>query len=574
MHVRTASIVALLFFAPPSAVSNLARAGDDSLTAHPIHLSLTNGADIVDRVLGSALYDHLSKHPSWLAVEKRPDIRQGLVGLRFLAGALKTDLPGMLRLALGRRVDLYATPGSADDEGTLVLAIDLADAARAHETFEVLDQTLTLVGAADGKPLAEGPVRSVNGQEFHAECGTTIIIGNDRASVEAAVKSLAQRPAAPREAMAQAAPRLRFELDLALLRKLTDSPPLPEIHENGVGALLFHGLAIAINQATRLSGEFRIENDEIALAAALEHPGLDDPKLEWYLAPSGPVTPQLWPQGTIASLRLDRKLAEFYSHRTDWLSEASENDFVQFDQALSLFFGGRSFGEEILPNFGNGILALVTPQHFESLGKRPSPHLPALTLLTPVAPGKLKDKDLAMFFQNTIAIVNLERAQHGQDSLFVRSEKKHGAMVHSARFELPEPEDGGPAPEPEMRFNMSPALTSAHGQFILGTGEEGVDAALAALKGLEDKKSELAQPGRTQLAIDVQAAANELENNRDTLIANRMLDEGEDHAKATQAIDLFLLGLRTLAHLELGIAAKDGHFGLDGALRFADAPQR
>lgn len=574
MHVRTASIAVLLCLAPPARVSSLAHAGDDALAEHPIHLSLTHGADIVDRVLGSALYLHLAKHPSWLAVEKRPETRQGLVGLRFLAGALKTDLPGMLRLALGRRVDLYATPGEDGGDGTILIAIDLADADRAHQTFEVLDQTLTLVGAADGTPLADGPVRSVNGKEFHAECGTTIVLGNDRASVEAAVKSLAQRSAPAADEMAQDVPRFHFDLDLAQLRKLADSELLPEIHENGVGALLFHGLAIAINRSTRLSGEFRVEDDEIAIAASLEHPALDDPKLEWYLAPSGPVTPRLWPTGTIASLRIDRKLAEFYGHRTDWLAEASENDFVQFDQALSLFFGGRSFGEEILPNFGDGILALVSPQQFESLGKRPSPHFPALTLLTPVAPGKLKDKDLAMFFQNSIAIVNLERAQHGQDSLFVRSEKKHGATVHSARFELPEAEDGGSTPEPEVRFNLSPTLTSAHGQFILGTSEEGVDLALAALKSLGDQKGELAQPALTSLAIDAQAAAKELENNRDTLIANRMLDEGEDHAHATQAIDLFLLGLRTLARFEVGITAKQGHFGLDGALRFADVPQR
>lgn len=528
------SLLALGFIAlPPHPAARIALGQE-----YPIRIALHDADRIVDRVLESSLYRELENDPGFAAKWNSPDAKRGRIALRFLAGALETDLPGMTRRLLDRTIGLYVdptAPGRAKDDPRWLAVLDLGDDAVAMRWLEVFDQAALLVGATDDA-LTDGEVRSINGKEFHTTAGRWIVASNDREALELAREALRtqQEPFAN-----DGGARLEFEIDVARLRDDSESKT-PSRQGNGIGALLGYGLDAAGRTADRLVGSIELGDDAVSGLVELFHPPLDAEELalDWYTRPTGPTPPALRPEGFIGSLRLDRDFAAFYRARDSWLAEDSENDFVQFDNGMNLFFGGRAFGDEILPALSHGALLVLTRQGFVGQSAPPAIRIPAFTLLFGVDAERLTENEFATAFQNSLAIINLDQAGKGGDSLLAGSHTIDETTIYQARYLPPKKPTGEPL---DFRFNFTPALAVARDHVVIGSAQDGVAAVVKSLGAATNPR--VARPASTAIDVDLAALGAVLSENREALIQDRMLKEGEDRAAASRAIDLFLLAL-------------------------------
>ncbi len=551
------------------------------VASYPVQIVLDNGGGAFDRIAESSLYRALEHSPPWVAAWKKKEAKRGLSALRFLAGALNLDLKGFLRTLIARRVVICVEPPADEKKkgGTpdLLAFVDLRDAATAERWFLVLDQAATLIGATENG-ISEGKIRSANGSEFHATVGSYLVFANTKSKLEATLAALPETANADEPSRApDGPPRLSLHLDLSALRKANDKPAA-EKHGNGIEALFLHGLDIGINHATTLAASLSLEPAMLRLQAELEHPALEESVDHWYRSADADTPPEIWPSGAIASLRLDRRFAEFYRDHERWLAEDSTNDFVQFDNAMNLFFGGRSFADEILPALGQGMLLVVTPQTFSDLYKPPAIRLPAFTLIANVVKGKLKESELATAFQSAVSIINLDRAGKGKTSLLAGRSTEGKVTIYDARFSAPEPGDPKPGESadspsqtndaPAIQYNATPALALTPDQLVIGSAVEGVVAAVRELAlHKEPRKS---KPATTELRLDLAALAAILDSNREALITDRMLKEGENRASAATWIDLFLTILKGSGDLDaLLLATGKGHT-LDVGLRIGE----
>lgn len=525
---------------------------------YPIRIALHDADRIVESVLDSSLYRVLENDPGFAANWNSPDAKRARIALRFLAGALETDLPGMTRQLLNRTIGLYVdptAPGRAKDDPRWLAVLDLGDHVVASRWLEVFDQAALLIGATDDA-VTEGEVRSINGKEFHATAGRWIVASNDREALDLAREALAsqQEPFAN-----DGVARLEFEIDVARLRDDSESKT-PSRQGNGLGALLGYGLDAAGRTAERLVGSFELGDEAVTGVVELFHPPLaaEELALEWYTKPSGPTPPAIRPEGFIASLRLDRDFAAFYRARSSWLAEDSENDFVQFDNGMNLFFGGRAFGDEILPALSHGVVLVVARQEFVGQSAPPAIRLPAFTLVFGVDSERLTENEFATAFQNSLAIINLDRAGKGGDSLLAGSQTIEETTIYQARFLPPKK----PSDEPlDFRFNYTPALAVTGNHVAIGSAQDGVAGVVKSLGATANPR--VARPASTVIDVDLAALGAVLSDNREALIQDRMLKEGEDRAGATRAIDLFLLALSGCGELSAEISLADDRHVLD-----------
>lgn len=535
---------------------------------YPIRFALNDGARVVDRVLDSALYARLERDGILGSALGAPDAKRGITALRFLAGALDTDLRGMATKLLDETIAVYldpTAPGRSEGNPRLLVIADLGDDATAARWLEVFDQAAILVGATDDA-ITEGEVRSIDGKEFHAAAGRWIVAANDREALELARAALADQDMSLAR---DGTPRLSFEIDVARLR--ADRPERDDPRrENGLGALLGFGLEAAAAAATRLEGSIALLDHALAARVELFHPPLDasDPALAWYCAASGEAPPPLRPDGFVASLRVDRDFAAFYRAKDSWLAKESENAFLQFDSGMNLFFGGRSFADEILPALGAGATLLVTRRDFSDLPSAPAIRLPSFTLVAGVDPERLSEPELATAFQNTLAIINLDRAGKGGDSLLAGSSRVGEITLYEARF-LPQKRPEGPL---DLRFNFAPALAIANDHLVIGSARDGVAKTVSALAAGDARRA--ARAALTELEIDLAAAGATLGDNRDALVDDRMLKEGEDRETASRAIDSFLALLAGCGRLNAALALEDDRHALDLSLTFPPETRR
>lgn len=564
------SIACLAFLAAPPVPGSAVRGS--TVTAleaeYPIRIALHDGEGFLDRALDSEIFARIDAHPGVRAALDGPDAKRGLAALRFLAGALETDLRGMARGLLDETVALYldpTAPGRSKDDPRLLVIVDLGDETRAARWLDVLDQAAILIGATD-EAITEGEVRSINGKEFHAASGRWLIASNERAALEAARAALADPSL---RLQRDGTPRLNFEVDVSRLRA-KDAESAPKRQENGLGALFSYGLDAASRLATRIEGSLELTSGALTSRVEMLHSPLEanDAAFAWYCTVDGASPPTVRPEGFIASLRLDRDFAAFYRAKESWLAEESENAFVQFDSGMNLFFGGRSFGDEILPALGCGALLVVTSRGYADLPAPPAIKLPAFTLLTGVDEERLAEAELATAFQNTLAIVNLDRAGKGGDSLLAGSSRVGETTLYEARF-LPPKKHEGPL---DLRFNFSPALALASEHLVIGSAKAGVAAAVAALESAQASRP--ARAALTEIEIDLAAAGDALAANRDALVDDRMLKEGEDRETAARAIDLFLAVLSGCGELRLALGLESDRHVLDASLSFPGEARR
>lgn len=526
----------------------------------PLRAEWNDAASALDAWLASPTWSTIERSPAYAERMKRKDMRDLKGGIAIVAGLLKAPAQDAFAQALGREIAAAAVPRAGMDEPAVILATRAAS----PELAETLAQAIeTLAAFTPGDAAAQEDddgdgVRSTNGREFHAVVGDAVLVANDRALlVDSIARLRAAQSGAPRE------PGLRVHADVAALRAAGLWEPAPKSYDNAVGALLGHGIGNALEHADALDLELAHGPRRLRLHVRATPFSVDD-AAAWFFPSRAQSVPLTLPQDTIANLELTRDYPRFYSARNELLDADLKGSIVEFDSIMGILFGGRSFGDEVLPAFGDTATLIVGPQDYSDLGTPPRVQYPGFTLvLQRSEDGKdlLKARDLLTAFQTTLGVVNADRGQKGLESMLQNSERVDGIDVVSARFMQDEDETGAP----DVRFNAEPALAVTPTHVFVSSARSHLLALLGAQRAAAGEQP-ITEP-HSHLRVEFPALVTLLQANEEALVANRMVEHAEDADTARAAIQLFLELLRGLDDVDVALEPAQNGLSLTAELR-------
>ncbi|MFQ5844377.1 MAG: hypothetical protein ACE5JG_05235, partial [Planctomycetota bacterium] len=198
-----------------------------------------------------------------------------------------------------------------------------------------------------------------------------------------------------------------------------------------------------------------------------------------------------------------------------------------------------------LPSTGTGLSFVAARQAFQDLPGAPEVRYPDFAVLLPLRESQKMAPGVQGAFYTIIGIVNAGLGQKGQKSFLPGSEVHRGITLHTARYLPPtEGEMEGRESLPP-RFNFSPTVAVVKETLVVGSTSRIVKDLIDGSGGTE------AVPAgcRALLQLRGPEIRRILEENREVLVANRMLEAGLKRVAAEREID----GLLALAGTVDGI---------------------
>jgi hypothetical protein len=540
---------------------------------------------LFDRVTGDRVGRLLKAVPGLEAgLRDNGQVRELTQVVKFLATVLDTTPEAGLRAIVGGGAVL-AVEGKAKVERVYLIVTpkDLAFAEKAHaKLVELARQDAEGKGKPD--PVKEADYKGVHGfsvdaNEAHAIVDGQLVVANggdalkawiDRVQDAGAVgKPLADDPAWLARRQAQDPEAAAWALARVDRLRAID-PKFYAMEKVDAGALFVFGPWIeAARKADWATASLTWTDARLAANLAVGAPAGSIPASLKGFRPPGPgrgAKAPLAPPGTIASASLWRDLAAVWEARGEIFPPESQQGFAQLDTFAGQFFGGRDFGSGVLGALGQDWRLVVVKQDPAGLNPRPDVLLPGFALVVDL---NGEDPDFAQrllaAYQSFVGLANLGAAQSKAPPLMQGSEAFDGVTISTARF-LP-PKVAAPGDEPvHIRHNLSPAVAQVGNQFVFSST---VELARAMVKTLKEGGD--AAAARTDQTLRVEASGRALaalvDQNRERLVEQNILEKGHDRARAESEVDL----LRTLAtYLGRGtLSATDTADGVGFTLNFA-----
>lgn len=305
-------------------------------------------------------------------------------------------------------------------------------------------------------------------------------------------------------------------------------------------ALLGSGLASVVSSPA-LSAGLRLEDH--ALTLSLVGHGAEGAPLA-LPSRAGAVPPETRTEGDLARALLYRDYSGLFTRRTELFPPEVLPGFAEAITNGALFFQGMDLGEDVLARVSPWLRVVArNPTFAEARG--PEIPLPGL-VLTAVLDDEALGDDWVTAFQSVVAITNVDRAQKGGSAMRLRLEREGETEISLASFPAPRPEDGI-----DLRYNLEPAIAVVGRLLVLGTH---VSLVREAIRGLTGQALDGAQAGAESLQANGAPIARAVERNLETLVVQKMLEDGLSRAEAEGEI----AGLgRLLASLaEVGVEVR------------------
>lgn len=163
---------------------------------------------------------------------------------------------------------------------------------------------------------------------------------------------------------------------------------------------------------------------------------------------------------------------------------------------------------------------------------KPDVELPAFALV-----GRMKNPEVErrfrIAFQSLIGFLNINAGQMDYPPFDLMTTRENGINLSGGEYVLDREVDKG-----LMVFNFSPAI-AFQGDYMVISSSTPFAAELAEATKQLDAQSETSDTN-TQISIDAATIQQLLEDNRQSLIAQSMVNSGKSRERATAEIDLIL----------------------------------
>ncbi|HET6247031.1 MAG TPA: hypothetical protein VFE47_04970, partial [Tepidisphaeraceae bacterium] len=272
---------------------------------------------------------------------------------------------------------------------------------------------------------------------------------------------------------------------------------------------------------------------------------------KFFFAPAGDgAAKPLRPDGTMLSVSMYRDGSALWQAGPDLFTDAVATQMAQAESGLSTFFGGKSFGADVLGAFKPQIQFVAAKQDYKVAGvNQPTLKLPGFALVLGIKEGKFTTmrKPLRTGFQTAIALSNLDAVNKGRPTLEMQSEKRGGADIQFATYDMSDK----PTIKDDTYLNFSPALVMSDKYMMICSTKQIAEQLADLAEKQADAKGTTAD--NTFVRIDGAAVASMIHEDREPLIAQNMLDKGHERPAAEKEIDTLaaLVGLVQDAELRL-----------------------
>jgi hypothetical protein len=274
--------------------------------------------------------------------------------------------------------------------------------------------------------------------------------------------------------------------------------------------------------------------------------------------PEGSARPLLELPDSLASLSIYRDLSQMWLRSGDLFGQEVNDQLAQADTTLSTLFSGKDFGEEILGSLHPQLRLVVVPKKFSEGQPVPSIQLPSFAIVGELKEPERMRKDFRRIFQSLIGFLNVAGAQEGQPQLDMElGGDPQNPLVTAAYVPATDRDALEPAP---IQYNFRPTLAFANQAMILSSD---LDLATQLQRRLLEDSGEPSGTAGNNLLVEAKTTPllEVLQANRESIIAQNMLEKGNTRQQAEGEWNLLAMGLSCFRGAGLRLAFDDLYRG-------------
>ena len=532
-----------------------------------IVLKISNPKALLDLALRPGLIQEVESSPVYKAQAAKPGFRQFRNVVRSLERRFETDWQSILRRLAGGG----ATWAVGPNKGNLLI-VDALDAEVLKGLHDLL-LTLAEAGAADGgqssgiRPTKVGDVAtwSLGPDEAHAIIGNRLVIATSPNVLKAALDlrsgpgggSIAALPAyrqAKKAAGDDAAATLY--VNAAVLKH---APPVAAMlagDKNPLVSLLAAPITEALSKSTWLSAALRAEGDTLTLDAISDGTAASAGAARFAVPPKAGdgAVPNLAVPRRIAAMSLHRDLQGFYAAK-DQLFPERTSGLIFFENMMGIFFTGRDLTEEVLAETGPKVRMVVAEQKYDPAIGTPATQFPAFALVLPLKDPETFSVVVEEAWQKAVGLINFTRGQQAEPGLIIDRPVYRGTKYTVACFTPSRERDKKAL---DVRFNFRPALAMPGNHLILSSTDALAEDIMDALSKEGPSPVKPGPSPHSLIEIEGAQLASILAANRENLIRNNMVEEGNTREQAATEIDMLLAIVKHVSRVVLTVGADGG----------------
>ena len=519
---------------------------------------------LVELVLEHPAAKQWEQTPTFQEVYKSPPFQKLQQGVQ----KVEQQLGSKWRTALNSLTEGGVTFSIDLPSQGFVLLLKSSDAPLAAKAYSTLLE-LARAEAAENKrpePVAQEDYRGVGnyriGEVEYAVFGSWLLVTNKNVLLRLAIdnhfeagKSLAGDEQFQRARKERGVACAWLYLDLRMLRLIGAlQAALNKKSDNPAAELLFGGIMGALSTAPYLTATLEADAQHIKLIASFPCDTKAVAKSrEFYFGAdgAGPAPALLLPQETLLTLSTYRDFASLWRHAPDLFNDKVNAQLAESESKLTTIFAGRNFRDDILGNLEPGLQLVVARQRFAENNITPAIKLPTGAFVFRMKHPEETTRVFKVTYQSLLGFLNVVGGMNGIAPLDVNSEKTAYGLLVSAEY-LP-PEKMEKKQEAPMYFNASPTVAFVGDRFILASTK----ALAQELAELAAKEAKPSVGVNTALQIHTAALRQILQDNREPLIAQNMLEKGHDQAAAEKEIDLLMKIVQAIQGANVSLTTDD-----------------
>jgi len=534
-------------------------------------LEVSRPAAVLDLALYPKVLAEIGSFPAFKKQAANLEFQQLLQLLEHLEQRFDTDWKTGLGKLLGGGVTLAIGPGDH-----VLLSIDSEDAEMLEQLHEIFLTIARGEAAKRGEPdvVASAEYRGVtgwtfNGKEAHAIVGNRLLVANKAEALRTAVdlraepngRSLASLPAyqsAKRAAGSDAAGLALANLEV--LKLLPGVQNTLEPSENPLLALLFAGVTESLRGSSWLAMDLNVEGETLSLEAMVDGKATGQSGATAFAWPGEPgegALPNLSVPRRIAGLSFYRDLGSFYAAKDDLFPERTSG-LIFFENMIGIFFSGRQPGE-VLAEMKPEVRVVVAEQEYDPAVGTPRVQIPAFAAIFRLQDPESFSEVVEEAWQKAVGLINFTRGQQALPGLIIDRPVHSDTKFTLAYFSSPaEDEEEQDKTALESRYNFRPALAML-GDYVVLSSTDGLarDLIDALKKEMAGSVKALAET-HSLVEVDGVQLASILRANRENLVLQNMVNEGNTREQAETQNDLIVTILKFLGQAKLNVKSHNG----------------
>lgn len=336
---------------------------------------------------------------------------------------------------------------------------------------------------------------------------------------------------------------------------------------NPLAELVFGGIQSNLQHTPHATLELNASQQRVSITATSPHDRSWIPEeREYFFGPSGdgraPNLPEV--DETLLTLSTYRDFGQMWLRAGDLFNDQINEDFAKADAGLTTFFSGKDFGEDILSELKSPVGFVMARQDFHDVLPAPTIKVPAFGFVAEMKEPEKMTREMRRTFQNLIGFFSVIGAMQGFGQLEMDMEKMDdGVQFVTSRF-IPE-EDDEDSTEAPIVFNFTPTVGFSGDRFVVASTQR-LAKQLTLAKPVNPKYRNENTAANLQSSVLKQV----LNDNREQLIAQNMLEEGNSRDEAVEQIELLLEVIGYFKNAKLDFGESDDHLKAEFSIEIGE----